>query len=369
MPALRVRTQRLLWALLLTTLWPVGLALLILIITSMALIVVWVGLPMTLVGLLLLRQFARVHRYFAAHLLGIELPGAYLRVDERNLLRRPMAIARDRSTWRDLLWLIVTTATGLGLGLAAVFESIVGLVLWWPKYFALLVDAHLIAALLAPTDKAQLAIRVQELTESRAETVDTQAAELRRIERDLHDGAQARMVSLGMSIGLAEQQLERDPAGARRLLAEARATNGQALAELRALVRGIHPPVLADRGLVGAVQALVLATPLPIEVRLNLPDRLPAPVESAAYFAVAEVLTNVIKHSSARTATVSLTAVDGLLTLRIVDDGFGGADPAAGTGLRGIERRLSAFDGTMTIVSPVGGPSTVTMVLPFMPLR
>jgi signal transduction histidine kinase len=366
---LKARTEHLLLALLLTVLWPVGLALLIGIVVSMALIVVWVGLPLTLVGLILLRQFARVHRYFAARLLGIELPGAYLRVDERNLLRRPMAIARDRSTWRDLLWLVVTTATGLALGLAALFESIVGLVLWWPKYFALLVDAHLIAALLAPTEKAQLAIRVQELTESRAETVDTQAAELRRIERDLHDGAQARMVSLGMSIGLAEERLERDPAGARHLLAEARATNVEALAELRALVRGIHPPVLADRGLVGAVQALVLATPLPIDLQMTLPDRLPAPVESAAYFAVAEVLANVIKHSQARTASVTVTAVDGLLTLYIVDDGIGGADLSAGTGLRGIERRLSAFDGTMVVESPIGGPSTVTMVVPFMALR
>ena len=135
-----------------------------------------------------------------------------------------------------------------------------GLLFWWlPRSILLTVDAHIARGMLAPSEQAQLAHRVQQLTESRAETVDTQAAELRRIERDLHDGAQARLVSVGMSLGLAEEQLEADPQLARQLLAEAREANSQALSELRDLVRGIHPPVLADRGLVGAVQALALA--------------------------------------------------------------------------------------------------------------
>ena len=186
-------------------------------------------------------------------------------------------------------------------------EGILGIIFWWlPPGLAVRLHAHLSAALLAPSEKSRLALRVQQLTESRAETVDTQAAELRRIERDLHDGAQARLVSLGMSLALAEDLMERDPDAARALLAEARTTSSAALSELRDLVRGIHPPVLADRGLVGAVQALALAAPIPVTVHAATPRRLPAPVESAAYFAIAEGLTNVIKHSKATAATIEI---------------------------------------------------------------
>ncbi len=154
--------------------------------------------------------------------------------------------------------------------------------------------------MLGPTEQARLRARVKQLATSRAETVDTQAGELRRIERDLHDGAQARLASLGMSLGLAEQLLADDPQAAQQLLAEARESTSDALAELRDLVRGIHPPVLADRGLDGALQALALINPTPTTVVTHLPGRLPAPIESAAYFAVSEALTNAIKHAGAR---------------------------------------------------------------------
>jgi signal transduction histidine kinase len=213
-----------------------------------------------------------------------------------------------------------------------------------------------------------LAGRVQQLTTSRAETVDTQAAELRRIERDLHDGAQARLVGLGMNLGMADELLETDPDQARRLLAQARTDTGAALTDLRDLVRGIHPPVLADRGLDGAVQALVIAIPVPVALSIDLPDgRLPPPVESAAYFAAAEALTNVIKHSSAGTAWIQIRHADGKLSLVIGDNGRGGADPERGTGLRGIERRLAAFDGTLNVSSPPGGPTVVSMEVPCEP--
>jgi signal transduction histidine kinase len=194
--------------------------------------------------------------------------------------------------------------------------------------------------------------------------VDTQAAELRRIERDLHDGAQARLVALGMSLALAEERLSRDPDGARALLSEARTASSDALAELRDLVRGIHPPVLADRGLAGAVQALALAAPMPVTVLAEMEGRLPAPVESAAYFALAEALTNVVKHSAASHATVTVRRSGDLLELAVSDDGIGGADPSRGTGLHGIARRLSAFDGTLAVESPPGGPTELAMVLP-----
>jgi signal transduction histidine kinase len=217
---------------------------------------------------------------------------------------------------------------------------------------------------LAPTKAAELRLRVTELTTTRADTVDAQAAELRRIERDLHDGAQARLVSLGMAIGLAEEMVDRDPATARKLLAEAREASSTALVELRHLVRGIHPPVLAERGLDGAIRALAMSLPVPVEVDAGLPGRPDTPVESAAYFVVAEALANMVRHSAARSAWVSLAYANGSLFMMVGDDGIGGADPLAGTGLRGIERRLAAFDGTMTLSSPPGGPTVVTMELP-----
>jgi len=225
-------------------------------------------------------------------------------------------------------------------------------------------NARLMRGLLGPTEQATLRRRVKQLAESRADTVDTQAAELRRIERDLHDGAQARLVSLGMSLGLAEEVLADNPDAARRLLTEARESTTSALSELRNLVRGIHPPVLADRGLDGAVRALALANPVPTDVIIDIPGRLPAPLESAAYFAVAASLTNAIKHGGAGKITVHVNYSPGALSMRISDDGRGGADPAKGAGLRGIERRLAAFDGRLSVDSPVGGPTDVRMTLP-----
>jgi signal transduction histidine kinase len=239
---------------------------------------------------------------------------------------------------------------------------------FWPVWTMLgagiAVGAHAAALLLGSREREALTERITTLQETRAGAVDVQEAELRRIERDLHDGAQARLIALGMNLGMAAEAVERDPEGAKLLLTEAQAASSQALAELRGLVRGIHPPVLADRGLVGAVQALALANPLPVEVEADVPERLPAPVESAAYFTVAEALTNVIKHSGAHRARVSLRHDGALLRMTVEDDGRGGAVAAAGSGLRGIERRLGAFDGRLDVTSPPGGPTVVTMELP-----
>ena len=217
--------------------------------------------------------------------------------------------------------------------------------------------------LLAPTP-AQVEARMRHLTQTRADAVDTQAAELRRIERDLHDGAQARLVAMGMHLNAASQLLERDPQGARKLLSEARDSSAKALSELRDLVRGIHPPVLADRGLADAVRATALDSPLDVQVHAEIPGRLDAPLESAAYFAVSEALTNVAKHAHAGHVWIDLRVADGLLRITVSDDGVGGADMAAGSGLRGIERRLATFDGILALSSPLGGPTVVTMELP-----
>jgi signal transduction histidine kinase len=356
---------RLAQALLLTVFALLGLVLLIVTVVSTALIVVWVGLPLFAVCLALVRATANLYRRFVRWILGVTVPTAYRPVSDRSLVRRPLVLAADPSNWRDLAWLTVNSTVGVVLPVLAIVESIVGLLFWWlPRSILIAVDAHIARVMLAPSEQAQLSARVRQLTESRAETVDTQAAELRRIERDLHDGAQARLVSVGLSLGLAEEKLRDNPDQARRLLAEARTANSEALAELRDLVRGIHPPVLADRGLVGAVQALALSGPTPVEVHTNLDGRLPARVESAAYFAVAEALANAVKHSGATTIDIGLTRADDQLRLEVRDDGRGGANPENGSGLRGVEQRLAAFDGTVHVYSPSGGPTVVVMELP-----
>ena len=313
----------------------------------------------------------------------------------------------DPATWRDLAWLVPGAVVGFGLGLIGVLVPLYGLagltltpvwiwlgtgwygygVTWsittWPAGLLCLpqgaailavglwtapwlrrIDARFARLFLAPTRAAELRLRVTHLTVTRTDTVNAQAAELRRIERDLHDGVQARLASLSMMIGLADALIDRKPAEAHKLLAEARESSGMALVELRHLVRGIHPPVLAERGLGGAVRALALSLPVPVTVDIDLPGRPDTPVESAAYFAVAEALTNMIRHSRAHTGSVSVRHTDGALTIVVTDDGTGGADPTAGTGLHGIERRLAAFDGTMTLSSPPGGPTVISMEVP-----
>jgi signal transduction histidine kinase len=210
----------------------------------------------------------------------------------------------------------------------------------------------------------RLTNRVQRLSETRTDAVDTAAAELRRVERDLHDGAQARLVALGMSLRAAERLFETSPGAALAMVGEAREMSSRALTELRDLVRGIHPPVLADRGLGDAVRALALETPANARLDIDLPGRLAAPVESAAYFAVAEVLANAAKHAQARIVDIHMQHNGDVLRIAVTDDGVGGADPAKGSGLRGVERRLGTFDGILAVNSPPGGPTIVVIEVP-----
>jgi signal transduction histidine kinase len=245
------------------------------------------------------------------------------------------------------------------------FVVIVTGALWWYGAEPIMrARGRLDRALLSYGTTERLERRVQVLTETRASSIDHSAAELRRIERDLHDGAQARLVSVSMNLGLAETVLSEDPEQAARLVAEARATASAALGDLRSVVRGIHPPVLADRGISGAVQALALDMALPVTVTSHLSGRPPAPVESAVYFAVAECLANIGKHAGAEHAWVELTYDDDRLRTVVGDDGRGGANPGSGTGMRGVMRRLSAFDGTMTVSSPDRGPTLITLEVP-----
>jgi signal transduction histidine kinase len=244
----------------------------------------------------------------------------------------------------------------IGLGLTAV-----GLLLALPL---LRLRAGFDRLLLDPTRSARLAQRVQRLTETRADAVDAQAAELRRIERDLHDGAQARLVAVGLSLAAIERLIESDPDTARRLLAQARQSSATALTELRDLVRGTHPPVLAERGLADAVRAVALDTPLPVDVAVALDGRLDPAVETAAYFGVCEALTNAVRHARAQRIAIVLRHHDGTLTITVTDDGCGGADADRGSGLHGLRRRLGTFDGVLALRSPRGGPTVLTMEIP-----
>jgi signal transduction histidine kinase len=234
---------------------------------------------------------------------------------------------------------------------------------FWPMWpilaFVLTVGAHALAV----RRRSPLEERIDVLETTRAGAVDAAESELRRIERDLHDGAQARLVALGMSLGMAEQRLAEDPDGARRLLEEARAGAEEALRELRDLARGIHPPVLTDRGLEAALAALVARSPLPVDLDVDLAERPPAAQETAAYFVAAEALANATKHAGASRVTVRIAREDGTLVVRVADDGRGGAD-ARGRGLHGLAQRVAALDGRVTVSSPDSGGTVVEAVMP-----
>jgi signal transduction histidine kinase len=241
--------------------------------------------------------------------------------------------------------------------------------LFWPAFplagLAIIFALHAAVEYRRPDAREHaLTSRIDVLTRSRRGALDTQAAELRRIERDLHDGAQARLVSLGMSLGLAEKLLASDPEAAARLLAEARSSTLSALDDLRTVMQAIHPSVLADRGLPGAIEALALDVSVPVGITYDVAGYAPPPIESAMYFAIAECLANVVKHSHARRASVRVEHRDGRLVALVADDGIGGARLGSGSGLAGIAARLEAFDGALELHSPAGGPTTVTMEVP-----
>ncbi|MGH3373560.1 MAG: sensor histidine kinase [Actinoallomurus sp.] len=391
-----------------------SLTLFILAVVSISLSTGIVGIFVTPPVIAALRSYVNLRRRLAHRWFGVEIAVPYrphppFQGGVIGMMERYRWIMTDRATWRDLGWLIYDATVGFTLGIFAFalpFYGPYGWVLaagvWRPIVHAggnewytfvpisnqttatiagLLGIVYAVVGLwlapkvmngttvmsagqLRPTKERELELRVTRLTETRSDALDTQAAELRRIERDLHDGAQARLVAMGMSLGAIEHLMERDPAKAKLLLSEARESSSKALNELRDLVRGIHPPVLAERGLGDAVRALAMASPLRTEVTVEIPGRIEAPVESATYFAVSEILTNAAKHSGAARVWLDLRHEDGTLRVVITDDGQGGADPAGGTGLLGLERRLGTFDGVLAVNSPAGGPTIVTMELP-----
>ncbi|MEV6480717.1 histidine kinase [Streptomyces sp. NPDC051576] len=336
-------------------------------------------------AVLLVRRIAGAKRRQVAGWSGRGIAEAYRPLDGLPLRERFVAAVRDPGTLRDLRWMVAHYGYGL-LGLLAVPLWIVGLPVDGVRCGLLRrravvlpligrladLDARWSAALLKPSPKALLTERVEELAETRAGVIAAHEAELRRIERDLHDGTQARLVSLSMRIGLAKRAYDRegggDPEAARALLAQAQDQAEEALTELRLVVRGIHPPILTDRGLAGAVRALAASSGL--EVALDVEElatgpRAPAAVEAAAYFLVAEALTNAAKHSGSERAQVRLARAPYGLTVFVRDEGKGGADEADGTGLLGMRRRIAALDGTARVSSPAGGPTVVEAELPY----
>jgi signal transduction histidine kinase len=251
---------------------------------------------------------------------------------------------------------------------ATIGVAVVGLALLLCAPFAVrglaALDAALARTLLGPFSTKELAERVDRLEESRARVVDSADAERRRIERDLHDGAQQRLVALAMNLGRARSRYDEDPVAARALLDEAHLEAKQALVELRNLARGIHPAVLTDRGLDAALSGLAGRSPVPVAVEVDVGVRPSRTVEAIAYFVVAEALTNIAKHARARRAWVVVRRLDRELRIAITDNGVGGADPSGGSGLAGLADRVSGVDGRLLVHSPVGGPTVITVELP-----
>lgn len=234
----------------------------------------------------------------------------------------------------------------------------------WVTRGAAAVDVALAESMLGTSSRDELSTEVTRLSQSRARVVDATDAERRRIERDLHDGVQPRLVSLAMTLGMAQSKFEADPAEANRLLAQAHDSAKEALADLRSLARGIHPAVLEDRGLDAALSALVAGSPVPVSVAVDLPRRPSRTNEAVAYFFVAEAVTNVAKHASASQATVIIDQYDTVMRIVVTDNGSGGATTTPGGGLAGLADRLAAVDGSLVVSSPRGGPTRLEAVIP-----
>ncbi|MFI8184597.1 sensor domain-containing protein [Actinacidiphila glaucinigra] len=324
-----------------------------------------IGLPLLALGLAGCRLLGRLERIRARGMLGVA-------VDEpRSLSPGRMGFfpwlwtsLKDPVGWRHALYFFIR----LPWGIATFTIALTSLFVAWPVLPFIArglanADRAMVRGLLSPSD--ELERRIAELESDRGTVVDTAAADLRRIERDLHDGAQARLVALAMDLGLAKEKLQEDPEAAARMVGDAHGEVKLALQELRDLARGIHPAVLTDRGLDAALSSVAARCTVPVHVQVDLASR-PAPaIEGIAYFTVSELLQNISKHSGARRAVVELWRSDGRLMIQVRDDGRGGATASGGSGLGGLAERLDSVDGLLVVDSPAGGPTTVTAELPW----
>lgn len=377
---------------------------------SAVLVAIWWKNPWTLFAplvwvclgtLLMVRPVCRMARSLVARWTGEVIPAGYRELGavtqlstgywwnghsyERNRRDAEKDLAMrvrwtDPANWRDLRFAAILAITA-GLAAAVPPAGVVVAVLGFAQSRPVLGVVGLVVAVgsapyawrafspvavrfLRPTSSMSLADRVEELTAQRADATIAQAAEIRRIERDLHDGTQARLVVLGLSLATAEKLMETDPRQAKALLREARVGAATSLSELRELVRGINPPVLNERGLVDAVRALAMDSPLETSVAAERELRLDPPIESALYFGIAELLTNAVKHAEATHAQITITWDGTAIVVGVEDDGRGGGVKASGGGIAGLRRRLTAFDGSLDFSSPAGGPTRARMTVP-----
>ncbi|MFD5120690.1 sensor histidine kinase [Streptomyces sp. NPDC058385] len=334
--------------------------------TGVGLAVTVIGLPVLAAGLLGARQLGKAERGRARALLGlrIEEPSPLPRRRDEGFFGRLWSGLKDPVGWRTVLYEFIR----LPWGVLTFAITLTGLFVLWPVLPFIVrgltnADRAMARALLSPSD--ELERRIAELESDRGVVVDTAAADLRRIERDLHDGAQARLVNLAMGLGLAKEKLLEDPDAAAAMVDEAHGEVKLALQELRDLARGIHPAVLTDRGLDAALSSVASRCTVPVKVTADLPQRPAAAIEGIAYFTVSELLQNVSKHSGARSASVDVWRSADRLLIQVRDDGRGGASLDKGTGMSGLADRLGAVDGLFVVDSPEGGPTTVTAELPW----
>ncbi|MFF1689969.1 MULTISPECIES: sensor histidine kinase [unclassified Streptomyces] len=334
--------------------------------TGVGLAVTVIGLPVLAAGLLGARQLGKAERGRARALLGlrIEEPSPLPRRRDEGFFGRLWSRLKDPVGWRTVLYEFMR----LPWGVLTFAITLTGLFVLWPVLPFIVrglanADRAMARALLSPSD--ELERRIAELESDRGVVVDTAAADLRRIERDLHDGAQARLVNLAMGLGLAKEKLLEDPDAAAAMVDEAHGEVKLALQELRDLARGIHPAVLTDRGLDAALSSVASRCTVPVKVTADLPQRPAAAIEGIAYFTVSELLQNVSKHSGARSASVDVWRSADRLLIQVRDDGQGGASLDKGTGMSGLADRLGAVDGLFVVDSPEGGPTTVTAELPW----
>jgi signal transduction histidine kinase len=373
--------------------------------------VIWVGIPGLALTMILWRLAAVLERRLACLAFGVKIPRPYRALPEGGLLRKWKAMAADPATWKDLVYLLLAFPIGLA-------EFIMSMVLWtmalslitmpvWiladrGGYPYITIGSHeiwldnpiatlpavpvgltvaLVAMyavrivgaahgaiaryLLGPNETQALRARTAQLQASRARGVDAAEAERRRIERDLHDGAQQQLLAVAMDLGRARAKLETDPVAAQELLQQAHAGAKEAIAELRNLARGIYPAILTDRGLDAAISAVAARAQIPVEVEIDLPTRPPAAVESIAYFIVSEALTNTTKYARATQAYVRMTRDQNWVVVEVSDNGIGGATATPGGGLAGLADRAAGIDGILTVNSPAGGPTVIRADLPY----
>ncbi|MEV5988682.1 sensor domain-containing protein [Streptomyces sp. NPDC052051] len=325
-----------------------------------------IGFPALALGLLGARQLGKLERARARALLGVRIqePSPLPLRKGGGMFQRLWMALKDPVAWRTCLYDFIR----LPWGILTFTVTLVSLFVLWPllPYLArglTNVDRAMVRGLLSPSD--ELERRIRELEQGRGVVVDTAAADLRRIERDLHDGAQARLVNLAMGLGLAKEKLLEDPDTAAAMVDEAHGEVKLALQELRDLARGIHPAVLTDRGLDAALSSVASRCTVPVRVSVDLPARPAEAIEGISYFTVSELLQNISKHSGAASASVDVWRSGERLLIEVRDDGRGGARLDGGTGMAGLAERLGAVDGLFVIDSPTGGPTTVTAELPW----